>query len=67
MAPLIEKRECHGLPCGKKYSIGQVRGGISITLPMEQTRVSWALLLAHLGPMLAGCLLILFQPETQRK
>jgi PAS domain S-box-containing protein len=60
MAPLLVKKECLGCHSEKKYSIGKVRGGISITLPMEKNGLSWPLLLSHLGPMVAGCMLILF-------
>ncbi len=60
MAPIISQRDCQACHVEKNYPIGEVRGGISITLPMEQGGLNWPLLLSHFGPMAAGTLLILF-------
>ena len=59
MAPIIVKRECLNCHAERKYSIGDIRGGISIALPMEESGPKWPLLLSHFGPMAAGSLLIL--------
>ncbi len=60
MAPLIVQKKCLGCHVERQYSVGDIRGGISITLPMKKPGMNLPLLLAHFGPMAAGTLLILF-------
>jgi len=60
MAPLLVSKEC--LPCHAKqgYKIGDIRGGISLILPMDIPAINWKMLLSHLLGMIAGSGLILF-------
>ena len=60
MAPLLVNKEC--LPCHAKqgYKIGDIRGGISLTLPINVPQINWKMLLSHLLAMVAGSGLILF-------
>jgi diguanylate cyclase (GGDEF)-like protein len=56
MAPLKTEKSC--LPCHEKqsYKEGDVRGGISVTLPFTPDTPFGTLLLAHIGIALAGLL-----------
>ncbi|MBU0664510.1 MAG: diguanylate cyclase [Proteobacteria bacterium] len=54
MAPLKTEKAC--LPCHEKqgYKEGDIRGGISVTLPFTQDNSLGSLLLAHIGIALTG-------------
>ena len=56
MAPLKTEKAC--LPCHEKqgYKEGDIRGGISVTLPFMANTSFGALLLAHIGIALTGLL-----------
>ncbi len=56
MAPLKTEKSC--LPCHEKqgYKEGDIRGGISVTLPFTQSTPFGALLLAHIGIAITGLL-----------
>jgi PAS domain S-box-containing protein len=60
MAPMVMEQEC--LQCHEKqgYALGNIRGGISITLPMPMPAINWFMVMSHLLAMAAGSALILF-------
>ncbi len=60
MAPMTVNREC--LPChGQQgYELGDIRGGISITMPMKQPQVNWIMVGSHLLAIAAGSAMLLF-------
>ena len=60
MAPLLVREECLRCHAKQGYELGDIRGGISLTLPMNVPAVNWKMLLSHLLAMVAGSGLILF-------
>ncbi len=60
MAPMVVRQEC--LQCHKQqgYALGDIRGGISVTLPMPMPTTNWFMVFSHLLSMVAGSALILF-------
>ena len=60
MAPLFVNKEC--LHCHAKhgYELGDIRGGISLILPMDVSLFNWWLLISHLLAMVVGSVFILF-------
>ncbi len=54
MAPLVTTRNC--LQCHEKqgYHEGDIRGGISVTLPIEPKKINWVLWISHITTALAG-------------
>ena len=60
MAPLFTTERC--LKCHEKqgYEIGDIRGGIRVTLPSEQKYRNWPLILSHGLAALAGAILFRF-------
>lgn len=60
MAPLLVNKEC--LPCHTKqgYKLGDIRGGISLILPMDVPLFNWWMLTSHLLAMVVGSVFILF-------
>ncbi|MGK5090378.1 DUF3365 domain-containing protein [Deltaproteobacteria bacterium TL4] len=70
MAPLRTEKSC--LKCHEKqgYREGDVRGGISVTLPLTEHDFKWELWLSHLLAFLFGALGLYvfgFQIEAKRK
>ena len=60
MAPMTMRSECLQCHAQQGYSLGDIRGGISITLPMPLPTTNWFMVTSHLLAMAAGALLILF-------
>ena len=60
MAPLLVREECLRCHAKQGYELGDIRGGISLTLPMNVPVINWKMLLSHLLAMVAGSGLILF-------
>ena len=60
MAPLFINKECLRCHAKQGYELGDIRGGISLTLPMDVPAINWKMLLSHLLAMVAGSGLILF-------
>lgn len=60
MAPLITENSCLSCHAKQGYSAGEVRGGISVTLPFSMDGPIFALLFAHLGIGLLGLIGIVF-------
>lgn len=60
MAPLFVNEECLRCHAKQGYGLGDIRGGISLTLPMDVPAINWKMLLSHLLAMVAGSGLILF-------
>ncbi len=60
MAPLFVKKEClkcHGI---QGYKIGDIRGGISLSMPVKLPLHNWQMILSHLLIIITGALVILF-------
>jgi len=60
MAPLFVRKECLQCHTEKNFSLGEIRGGVSITLPMSRSGINWPLWISHLASMAGGVALILF-------
>lgn len=60
MAPLFVKEECLKCHAKQGYKVGDIRGGISLTLPVELPLHNWKMILSHLFVILTGAVLILF-------
>jgi len=60
MAPLFVKEECLKCHAKQGYKVGDIRGGISLTLPVELPLHSWKMILSHLFIILSGVVVILF-------
>lgn len=58
MTPLEVTGTC--LPCHDGYTVGEVRGGISVSLPLPFHKSPWPLLLSHLVAVIMGLLVIHF-------
>lgn len=58
MAPLITEASCLKCHAEQGYRKGDIRGGISVTIPFPASPPFWGLLLGHLVIGLAGALLI---------
>jgi PAS domain S-box-containing protein len=58
MAPLHVKESC--LFCHDNYRSGEIRGGISISLPLHLHRSLWPLLISHFVAVVMGLLVIQF-------
>ncbi len=58
MAPLKVKDSC--LSCHDNYISGEIRGGISISMPMHFYRSIWPLLISHCMAVFMGLLVIQF-------
>jgi diguanylate cyclase (GGDEF)-like protein len=54
MAPLITQQSCLKCHAKQGYQVGDVRGGISITFPVN-VKTPWALIISHMLIALAGC------------
>lgn len=67
MAPLITQKSCLQCHSDQGYKEGDIRGGISITLPFEP-EIPWATLsIAHILIALAGIFGIVFSGRSLRK
>ncbi len=60
MAPLFVKEECLKCHAKQGYDVGDIRGGISLTLPVELPLLNWKMILSHLFVIITGAVLILF-------
>ena len=60
MAPLFVRNECMQCHAKQDYKLGDIRGGISITLPMDVPVFNWKMLISHLLAMAVGVGCILF-------
>lgn len=60
MAPLFVSKECLRCHAKQGYKLGDIRGGISLTLPLDVPVINWKMLLSHLLAMVGGSGLILF-------
>lgn len=58
MAPLRVTGAC--LPCHDSYSSGEIRGGISISMPLRFRKSPWPLLISHIGAAIMGLVGIQF-------
>ncbi len=58
MAPLRVTVAC--LSCHDSYSPGEIRGGISVSMPFHYRKTFWALLISHIGAAIMGLLVIQF-------
>ncbi|MBU4235561.1 MAG: DUF3365 domain-containing protein [Proteobacteria bacterium] len=58
MAPLRVTGAC--LPCHDSYSSGEIRGGISISMPLRFRKSPWPMLISHVGAAIIGLLGIQF-------
>ncbi|MBW6521606.1 MAG: DUF3365 domain-containing protein [Desulfoarculaceae bacterium] len=58
MTPLQVTGAC--IPCHDDYSFGEIRGGISVSLPMSFRKSRWPLLISHLAAVIMGLLVIHF-------
>jgi PAS domain S-box-containing protein len=58
MAPLYVTGAC--LSCHDNYSLGEIRGGISISMPLHSQRSLWPLLISHFMAVIMGLLVIQF-------
>jgi len=58
MAPLLVRGECLRCHAKQGYKLGDIRGGISLTLPMKVPAINWKMLISHLLAMVAGSGLI---------
>lgn len=58
MAPLEVTGAC--LPCHAEYNAGEVRGGISVSLPLRFRKSPWPLLISHMAAVIMGLLVIHF-------
>lgn len=58
MAPLRVTEAC--LSCHDDYSSGEIRGGLSISLPLSFRKSPWPLLISHLMAAIMGLLVIRF-------
>lgn len=59
MAPLVTEKACIECHSDQGYRQGDIRGGISVTLPQLAPIPFWALVGSHFGVALAGVVLIL--------
>lgn len=67
MAPLITEKSCLDCHAKQGYKEGEIRGGISITLPFTQKTPVMTLVTGHLGIGLAGILgIIIFGIQLER-
>ena len=60
MAPLFVNKECLKCHAKQGYELGDIRGGISLILPMDVSLFNWGMLISHLLAMVAGSVFILF-------
>jgi diguanylate cyclase (GGDEF)-like protein len=58
MAPLITQQSCLKCHASQGYQLGDIRGGISVTVP-ARLDPNWALIVSHLIVALGGSILIL--------
>jgi len=58
MGPLRVTGAC--MPCHDGYISGELRGGISVSLPFHSRKSVWPLLVSHLVAVLMGLVVILF-------
>jgi len=58
MEPLQVTEAC--LPCHNNYRSGEIRGGISVSLPLRFHKSPWPLLISHLVAAIMGLLVIHF-------
>jgi two-component system sensor kinase FixL len=58
MAPLRVTAAC--LSCHDSYSAGEVRGGLSVSMPFHYRKTFWPLLISHVGAAIMGLLVIQF-------
>ncbi len=65
MVPLIVKPACLTCHAQQGYEVGDIRGGVSLTLPMEPPAVNWVMILSHLLAMVAGGFLIVLFGHRQ--
>lgn len=66
MAPLITQQSCLKCHAKQGYEVGDVRGGISVSFPIQFTR-PWALIFSHLVIGLGGGgLIFLFGKKLER-
>jgi signal transduction histidine kinase/CheY-like chemotaxis protein len=59
MAPLLVEESCLKCHATQGYEKGDIRGGISVTIPHLKKQSIWGLLISHLLVILAGLLLII--------
>ncbi|MEA3547065.1 MAG: DUF3365 domain-containing protein [Thermodesulfobacteriota bacterium] len=60
MAPLFINKECLKCHAKQGYKLGDIRGGISLILPMDVSLFNWGMLISHLLAMGVGSVFILF-------
>lgn len=58
MTPLHVTTAC--LPCHEGYNEGELRGGLSVSLPFHYRKTLWPLLISHVGAAVMGLLVIQF-------
>ncbi|MFH2122535.1 MAG: ATP-binding protein [Pseudomonadota bacterium] len=58
MAPLRVTGAC--LPCHDSYNSGEIRGGISVSMPLRFRKSPWPMLISHVGVAIVGLLGIQF-------
>ncbi len=54
MAPLIVQKSCLKCHAQQGYELGDIRGGISITIPLKEERNNWQLWISHIIAMIVG-------------
>jgi len=60
MAPLITKQGCLTCHAKQGYKVGDVRGGISVTIPFEMKNSQWRLWLIHILSIVFGSFLLIY-------
>jgi len=60
MAPMIVRKECLQCHAQQGYDLGDIRGGISISIPMQQSQLNWIMVGSHVLAMVAGSVMLLF-------
>ena len=60
MAPLITKESCLKCHAEQGYKAGDVRGGISVTIPFSKNNSSWIIWLSHILAIILGLIGLLF-------
>ncbi|MGL1930939.1 MAG: response regulator [Desulfotalea sp.] len=59
MAPLLVKKGCLDCHAEQGYKLGEIKGGISVTIPFVEVKSSWSLWVSHGVALLVGFLGIL--------
>ncbi len=68
MAPLITKKSCLKCHAQQGYKEGDIRGGISVTFPLEKEGLSWQLWLSHILALIVGLIaFLIFGNYIERK